>query len=274
MFKNFGVNKTPRDYFLEDNWTWATMKELADKFVTDKTAGICFQNSNLHVTTGTELVVINGNSYTLNLNSAPITELMNFVYSMGKGGTKSLINANDAISSFANSEVAMIVTKEYALTESRWSKIRKNVDFVPMPKKDASSDYYIEYALNPAPAIAKGAKNVEGAALYIEFNHWKQLGWKASSYMASSENAATKKYKINPTDSTEHLTKDEIEWTKKIYSMHDYKYVTNFWASWTNAVDGTFQYPGMTDVVDGKAWSAVLKEKEPVLSSGIGKYFS
>ena len=30
MFKNFGVKKTPKDYFLEDNWTWETLKEVED----------------------------------------------------------------------------------------------------------------------------------------------------------------------------------------------------------------------------------------------------
>ncbi len=280
MFKNFGVNKTPKDYFLENNWTWATLKETADKFVTlkadgtNKTAGICLQNSNLHVTTGVELVSLKGNGYSLNLKDQKITNLMNYVYSMGKSGSKSLINANDAIQSFANSEVAMIITKEYALNDSRWDNIRKNIEFVPMPKMDASSDYYMEYALSPEPAVAKGAKNSEGAALYIEFNHWLKLGWKATSFMKSSENAATKKYKINPSDSTKYLSNEEIEWVKTIYSMHDYKYVTNFWASWTNAIDGSFQYPGMTDVVNGKAWSAVLQETYPVLDSGIKKYFS
>ncbi len=278
MFKNFGVTKTPKDYFLEDNWTWATMKELADKFVTlkadgtNKTAGICFQSYNINVTTGVELFEVNGSNYKFNLKDSKITSLMNFLHTMGKAGTKSLINANDAISAFANSEVAMIVTKEYAFNEERWAKVRKNTEFVPMPKMDKNSDYYVEYAINPAPAIANGSKNPEGAALYIEFNHWLQLGWKVSGFVKSSENAATKKYKINPVDDTKNLSKEELEWVKTIYDKYDYKYVTINWASWSNAIIGESRYPGMRDVIDGKAWSAALQEYYPVYESGFKKY--
>lgn len=279
MFKNFGVNKTPKDYFLEDNWTWATMKEVADKFVTlnadgtNKTAGICFQTTNLHATTGVELVEMTDTGYKFNMKDPKVTSLMNFVYSMGKSGSKSLISANDAISSFANSEVAMIVTKEYAFNDSRWDKIRKNIEFVPMPKMDANSSYYMEYALNPAPAIAQGAKNPEGAALYIDFNHWLQLGGKVSNFLKADENAATKKYKITPYDSTDSLSKEEIEWVKTIYSKYDYKYTTIFYTSWVNAISGSSAFPGMNDVINGKAWSAVLQENYPVLEAGIKKYF-
>lgn len=279
MFKNFGVTKTPKDYFLEDNWTWATMKELADKFVTlnsdgtNKTAGICFQNYNFHVTTGVELFEFTNGAPKFNLKDPKITNLMNFLHTMGKSGTKSLINANDAISSFANSEVAMIITKEYALNEERWSKVRKNIEFVPMPKMDANSSYYMEYALNPAPAIVSGAKNPEGAALYIEFNHWIYLGGKVSAFLKADANAATKKYKITPKDSTEHLSKEEIEWVKTIYNKYEYKYTTYTWSSWANAIGGGSTYPGMHDVINGKAWSAVLQENYPVYEAGFKKYF-
>ncbi len=278
MFKNFGVNKTPKDYFLENNWTWATMKEVADKFVTlkpdgsNKTAGICFQTTNLHATTGVELVEMTENGYKFNIKDAKVTNLMNFVYSMGKSGSKSLIAANDAISAFANSEVAMIVTKEYALGEQRWSKIRKNIEFVPMPKMDANSSYYMEYALNPAPAIAAGAKNPEGAALYIEYNHWIQLGTKSTGFLKASENAATKKYKITPKDSTDDLSKDEQEWVKTIMSKYEYKYGTIFYSSWTNTILGSSAYPGMNDVINGKAWSAAVQEVAPVMEAGVKKY--
>lgn len=277
MFKNFGVSKTPKDYFLEDNWTWETLKEVADQFVPKNggtaTAGLCMQNSNLHVTTGVEMCTTDGNSYKLNLKDPKITTLMNFVHSMGKSGSKSLINANNAIESYANGEVAMIITKEYALTGEEWKKVRKDTEWVPMPKMDKNSDYYLEYALNPAPAIAAGAKNVEGAALYIEFNHWKMLGWQPSTFLKQRTNAAINKYKIGTQDITSELTKEEIEWTKTIYDKYTYKYVTNFWASWTNAVDGSFSYPGMSDVINGKAWSAVQQEVYPKLDAGIKKFF-
>ena len=279
MFKNYGVDKTPKDYFLEDNWTWDTLKELADQFVSlnsdgsNKTAGLCMQNSNLHVTTGVEMCTTNGDSYSLNLKDQKITTLMNFIYTMGMSGTKSLINANDPIAAYANGEVAMIITKEYALTGVEWEKVRDSTEWVPMPKMDADSDYYLEYALNPSPAIASGAKNAEGAALYIEFNHWKHLGWQPSTFLEQRTNAAIQKYKISSQDITDQLTDEEIEWTKTIYDKYTYKYVTNFWASWTNAVDGTFVYPGMTDVINGKAWSAVLQEVYPKLDAGISSFY-
>lgn len=34
MFKDYGLNKqTPRTYYEKNDWTWARMQELADKFV-------------------------------------------------------------------------------------------------------------------------------------------------------------------------------------------------------------------------------------------------
>ena len=279
MFKNFGVEKTPKQYFLEDNWTWDTLKEVADKFVTlnadgtNKTAGLCMQTYNLNATTGVNLVTTDGNSYQLNLKDPKITKLMNYIYSMGKSGSKSLIAANDAISSYANGEVAMIITKEYALAGEAWKKVRNSTEWVPMPKMDANSDYYLECALNPCPAIATGAKNVEGAALYIEFNHWLRLGYRPSTFLARNSNAAVEKYKLKDTSIASHLSKEEQEWTNTIFKKNNYKYSTIFWTSWMHSVNGSSQYPGMADVINGRAWSAVLQEVYPVIDAGVKSYY-
>lgn len=277
MFKNFGVDKTPKDYFREDNWTWDTLAEIAKKFVTFnadgslKTSGFTMGFEELVYTTGVDLVSRENNKWKLNLDHPNITKLMNWVYANGKAGTNALSFIGDRTTAFANGEVAMMSYDYYTITDERLKGIRSDIEWVPMPRMDKSSDYYMGVWTMPNPCIPVGAKNVEGAALYIEFNKWKQLGWRSSPFLASRTNAAHKKYKIKDTSLASQITEEERKWTEEILAAHEYKYITRIWSSWVYEA-GDLVYPGVNEVLGGKPWSSVYNQVKPKYEAVVNKY--
>ena len=277
MFKQFGVDKTPKDYFREDNWTWDTLAEIAKKFVTYnpdgsvKTSGFTMGYQDLAYTTGVELISRENGVLKHNLAHPNITKLMNWIYANGKAGTNALVNIQDRTKAFANGEVAMMSYEYYTITDDRLKAMRKDIEWVMLPRMDKNSDYYTSVWILPNPCIPVGAKNVEGAALYIEFNKWKNLGWRQSLFLEGRTNAARKKYKIKDNSLAHYLSTEEREWTEEMLDAHEYKIITNIWSSWTYTL-GIQTYPGVSAVTEGETWSSVFNQNKPKLDSLVNKY--
>lgn len=274
MFKNYGISKTPKDYFLEDNWTLDTLKQLADQFVDVKggkvnTYGLAVQNFNLQAITGVDLVTIDSKgNLSLNMKNAKIEKLMNWMHTMGKAGSNA-IQLIDPIGDFANQKVPMLITVSNLFVDTRSAKIRNDIKWVPMPKLDKSSPYYLEMAIDPGCAIVKGATNKEAAALALEYRRWLYLGrTQITDFLEPKQNAAVKKYKLRVQSNYDLLTNEERQWTKELLAKYKYSYADTAWSSWVNTNGLWSAYPGMTSIInEGKAWSAVLSEEFKILES-------
>lgn len=262
MLKNYGIKKTPKELFLEDNWTLEELKKIADQFVDSKsgTYGFTMQNFNLQAITGVNLVDYDEKAgYKLNMKDQKIATLMNWYYSMGAGGSGAL-RLDDPIGDFANQKCPMIVTVSSLFVDERIQKIRDSVEWVPMPKMDKNSSYYLEMCEAPNLGIVKGAKNVEGAALACEFRRWLYLGRvQTSDFLEPKVNSAVKKYKLSVASNYDYLDAAERQWTKELLTKYNYKKADISWGSWVNTTGQWSAYPGVVEIVrEGKAWSNVM----------------
>ena len=283
MFKDYGLsNKTPLDYYNQGDWTWARMQELADKFVKKDQSGnvtqygVGFQSGDLVASTGLELVEGNGKGgYNFNIKDAKIAKMMNMFYEMGKSGTGSLYG-DDLVTGFKSGKVAMACTNSSLLVDkSGFNEMRRagNLGWVPLPKMDKNAPHYNQTSFNPGWAIATGAKNKEGGALFIEFQKWMNLGYSfVSGVPQAKQNAAQKKYKISLTsdDATTKLSDADIKLCNT-FTGKNYKNVTTMWQSWLQSM----QIPGYGYVLSGaKKWSAALEEEYPVANAILESYIS
>lgn len=280
MFEDYGV-KTPKEYYDENNWTWENFKTVADSFVSKKsdgtidTYGVSIYNNSFQASTGVELVERDETAdYKFNLKSEPITKMMNFLYSMGKAGSNSLVvdSTTPGIDMFAQSKVAMCVTNNWVLTQAAWADLFANdkIDWICLPKMDAESSYYNELALSPTFGIANGSKNPQTAALAIEFHKWLNVGSPITSYLPTQENAASKKYKITFDTISDKLTKEQIEWTEELTK---HPTVSIMWQSWLCQNGTVGAYPGINDVLLGKKWSEVVEAVYPSIDAMLKSNF-
>lgn len=277
MFKDYGLsNQTPRTYYEKNDWTWARMQELANKFVKKDASkeivqwGLTQQTGDLIATTGLELVSGDGKGgYVYNLKDAKIAKMMNMFYDMGAAGTGSLYTG-DAITGFKSGKVAMIITNASTLTvDFNDMRTAGRIDWVPMPKMDASSPYYSQSSFDPGWGIPVGAKNPKSAALFIEYVKWFGLGYNFCSQIpTTTKNAAAIKYNLKEDGTSVTLTDAEIAKTKAMIDKN-YKRVSIIWQSWL----GTQVLPGYGSVTSGaKKWSAALEEEFPATDALLQSY--
>ncbi len=277
MFKDYGIKNTPRELYNKDEWTWDAMHELAKKFVKKDASrevvqwGLTMQTGDLIATTGLELVSGDGKGgYVYNLKDPKVAKMMNLMYDMGVAGDNSLYTG-DAITGFKSGKVAMIITNAGTIiSDFNEMRVAGKIDWVPMPKMDKDSEYYNQSSFDPGWGIPVGAKNAEGAALFIEYVKWFDLGYQFCSQIpASKNNAASIKYNItSKEDSTKQLTAEEAAWTKSLIAKN-YKRVSIMWQSWL----GTMVLPGYGTVTSGaKQWSAALEEEFPATNALLQSY--
>ena len=263
MMKNYGIKKTPKELFLEDNWTLEECKKIADQFVNKSkgTFGLAIQNCNIMAVSGVPLVEKDDvKNYKLNMKDPKIAEVMNWVHSMGAAGSNALV-CEDPIGDFCNAKCPMIITVSSLFVDERVQKIRDDVVWLPMPKMDKDADYYLEMGDAPNLGIVKGAKNVEGAALALEFRRWLSLGSSKtiSQFQKPVQNAADAKYKIKVVSLYDQLSDEERAWTEEVLNKYKYKYADMSWMSWININGYSSSYPGYYEVLrEGKSWSTMV----------------
>lgn len=277
MFKDAGL-KDPQYYWEKDDWTYDRFSELANAVVIKDKAtkevtqwGFVQQTSDLIATTGLELFSGDGKGgYVNNLKDPKVAKLMNMLYDMGAGGT-GCYYTGDQRTGFKSGKVAMIATQIYSATvEFNDLRLAGNLGWVPMPKQDKNSKYYHQTATDPGYGITVGAKNVEGAALFIEYAKWFDLGYNFCNLIPrASKNAADIKYAQyeEKPEPNKMLTSAEIAYTQKILDKH-YGNVSQMWQSWIT--DGL---PGMSQVLSGEMkWSAAVEKKFPEVEAILKAY--
>lgn len=274
MFRDFGVEKTPKDYYLEGNWTWDVFEELANKFVTFnadnsiKTAGYAQGPDAMHVTTGVQIVEYSPTTgYKLNLKDKKLAQYFNMLHRLGQGGTKAWLWPDYWYLAYDKGQVAMMTSEPNALTNpaDMSDETLKVTEVVPLPRMDKDSDYYwqIHYRVNHS--IPNGAKNPEGAALVIEFFHWSKLGLHPFDILPIEKNAYMKKFNVGGAEKS-RLTKERIDWLKQLYTMHDYKTIDMLWQSWQG---GYTRIHGEYDVYNGESWASSVAKNYPKVNATI-----
>ncbi len=280
MFADFGLDKTPKDYLLEGNWTWDTFVELANKFVTFeadgttvKTGGFSSGPDAMHVTTGVDLVEYDAKvGYKLNLKDPKLARYWNMMHDLGLAGSKTWIWPDYWYDAFDKGIIAMMVspTHTYTWANNLSDSTRKKTDVVPLPLMEKGGTYYWQVQYRLSHSIPTGAKNIEGATLVIEFWHWAKLGFNELEILPVEDNAFMKKfgYKMN-TESK--LTKAQINWLKEMMETYKGERIDMLWQSWKG--DGYTRIDCEHEIHRGESWASSLAKMYPKWNASIKLHF-
>lgn len=238
MFKNYGLeDMTPRALYEKGEWTLDKFLEVANKFVEKNNKneivqwGFTPQNLEPLSISGVQIVEVNnGTSYKNNLRDARIAKVMNAFYTISAAGTGAM-SVKDACPLFEQEKVAMLFSHADLLTQRRFEPLRQAdaMGFAPMPKLDNESKHNVEVSIDPGYGLAKGAKNKELAALWVNYLKWFHLGDNFCLELPKTEKSpAEKKYNIKPKAGSVTISKEDEEFIKSFLATNPNKVYTNY----------------------------------------------
>ncbi len=280
MFADFGIEKTPRDYLEEGNWTWDTFVELANQFVTFeadgvtvKTGGFSSGPDSMHVTTGVQLVEYDAKvGYKINLKDPKLARYFNMMHGLGLAGTKTWVWPDYWYDAFDKGQIAMMAspTHTYTFANNLSDATRKIADVVPLPLMEKGGTYYwqVQYRLNHS--IPTGAKNIEGAALVIEFFHWANMGRKSLELLPIERNACMRTFNYD-IDTGSKLTRKQISWLEEMVETYKGEYIDMLWQSWK--ADSYTRIDCEQDIYKGETWASALAKMYPKWNATIKMHF-
>ena len=157
IFMERGI-KTPREYFMEDNWTWDTFREIAKSITKNNVYGANFGQ---FATFGCkDIVSVDAGSgkVTSTLNSPWNTAFYQWIYRLN---VEDKIFAPDNNSTYAMSVVQLDAQPKYDSNGKPTSAMKfggTNWEFVPFPKKPGDSSY-ISHSQVFSFCVPVGAQN-------------------------------------------------------------------------------------------------------------------
>lgn len=177
MFKNRGV-KTPRQYWEDGNWNWDTFLDCA-KAMTYEDNGVQiygYANRGTSYITywtqaaGTDFIKYDGNKFTANLSDTKLIDTLKYYNDLSyKYKVKDAENTY-GVPDFRTGNAAMFSCITYPMrkdSDTKFNQMTDKIDAVPFPMPKGQK----EVALIDSTlfGILKGAKNPEGAALFLRY---------------------------------------------------------------------------------------------------------
>jgi len=190
LFEEMG-EKTPLDYYNENNWTWDTYRELSMKMTQDLTGngvpdiwGTFLNSTTAFVySTGIDFVSLNEDGTAVNnMKDARVARAMQFYVDMIIKDKCAATGEGDR-DMFVNGQVAMLQGGIWYRTPFKEMIKNGEVNFVPFPRDPQMDKYYIGEGFG-SWQLAKGSKNPFGAAALMSGSRYNVLN---SAY----ENRAT-----------------------------------------------------------------------------------
>lgn len=280
MFRNYGLeDQNPRTLYEKGEWTFDKMLELSDMFIEKNNKneivqyGFVPQNIEYLTMSGMQLVTLeNGEKYTNNLKDTKIAKIMNGLYSISKAGSGSATTL-DACPVFEREECAMLMSSATLTLETRFEDLRQSgaLGFAPLPRLDADTPYCVEVALDPGYGLIKGAKNVDLAALWVNYVKWFRLGENFCVQIPKkTDTPAQKKYNLKAKAGSASLSDEDITFIEK-YLESNPKKVYNTYRSIVRNMDDLQSF--RTNIVSGSAqWSAFVQQMYPIYETKLKEY--
>ena len=262
LFEEYGV-KTPKEYYLEGNWTWDTLRECAMALTVDLNGdgipdvyGLRMDSIQaLQFSAGKDFVSINPDgTISNNLKDPAIARAMQFYIDLVVRD-KCVYQGGDGRDMFISENIAMIFGGAWYRSLFKETLILTDkVFFVPFPR-DPSADKYYVYEGFGSESLAKGAPNPEGAAALLCSGRYDIL------------NTNAKKEKSNDTILEEiNWTKEMDEWLAVEFYSDDKYPVLSTWLTF-----GMDEYWGdlWYRTTQGEPWATIAEELYPRVQDNI-----
>ncbi|MBQ6885775.1 MAG: extracellular solute-binding protein [Clostridia bacterium] len=176
-FKDRGV-KTPREYWEEGNWNWDTFLECA-KAMTYEDNGVqvygYLNRGSSYITywtqaAGTDFINYDGSKFTANLSDTKLIDTLKFYNDLGHKYKVGDPENTYGVPDFRTGNAAMFSCITYPMrkdSDTKFNQMTDTIDAVPFPMPKGEK----EVALIDSTlfGILKGAKNEEGAAVFLRY---------------------------------------------------------------------------------------------------------
>ncbi|MBR7132091.1 MAG: extracellular solute-binding protein [Clostridia bacterium] len=219
-FKEKGIKDPYEDYYLKNNWTFDTFRQVAKQSVsyakdgkTIATYGFATWNYFAFAqAAGNSVIKQNGNKWEVNITDKNGMAALNLLYECANDNS---IAPFSTVNYFKSRKVAMFIERPSYATGSldAYNTMSDKVGMVPMPKLDKNADYYFPVSADGI-GVAACAQNVPGAVAWIyEYN-------KAIEQRNSVEPGLTN-YRKRLSVEHEKIRKEYLKKAKPSYSLVD-----------------------------------------------------
>ena len=172
---------TPRELYEQGKWDWNAFRESAIKLTLDEDADgnperwglgmVGWQSSRLALTTGKNIVKIDGTNIQSNLADADIEKSFSFLFNLvyndkAASPNRDMFFCHDGLD---NGKIAMVMTADFIGTNPKFMKTLKTsgtLEFVPYPKYPEASEYFSPGYVT-GYFIPAGADNIDGVKAFI-----------------------------------------------------------------------------------------------------------
>lgn len=173
--------ETPRELFEKDEWTWDKLREYADELTLDETGDgtpdrwglgmVNWHRGRFVLTTGENLIKIDGDEISSNLSSPNLERGYNFLFDLVFNDQSTSPNSDMYFvhTGLDNGEIAMIMTADFLALRPgflRNLKAQDNLGFVPYPR-DPQADIYTTAGYANGFYLPSGHRNPHGSAAFI-----------------------------------------------------------------------------------------------------------
>ncbi len=176
-FKEMGIKDPYEEYYLKDNWTFDTFRQVAKQAVkkaadgkTIETYGWATWNYFAFAqAAGNSVISTDGKKWNINVTEPNGMAALNLLYECA---TDDSVAPFTGYNEFTKRKVAMLIERPvYAIGGTdAYNRMSDEIGMVPMPKADKNSDYYYPVSADGS-GIPNCAQNVPGAVAWIyEFN--------------------------------------------------------------------------------------------------------
>lgn len=193
VLEEYGL-EDPMELYQNGEWTWSAFKDLCTKWCDAKDTHIGYTGvsaMSFVSTTGTKLIDVKDGEIINNLKNENVQRAMEFVEGLAKQNLtgEGYVDPGEAFTDGNLLFLGMEPTWTYsAASESLYkNNIEYEMAFVPFPRDDNSSEYFIAYD-SFGYMVPSGAKNVKGAVDWIELNRIEQTD---EENIAEAKNNAT-----------------------------------------------------------------------------------
>ena len=265
MFQDAGL-ETPLEKYRQGDWTWDTMKDLAEQLTIKgsdgavQVYGMATGLEYFYMSCGSDFVKVGDNGELINnLSDQNLSKVMNYVFRTGTAGSNCRMMIGQFQQEFLAGNIAMICDEAWVLS-MMYDKIKADeVGFAPAPMMPGADKYYVN-SLIDTQWIAAKAPNPKGAAAFLSIARYFEVDPKARE-----ERRAKQMEKMGFTAEEYALIDEMNDQSKFTFTRRIGPGVGNF---------GNVEMYNMMNAVHSWdiPWSTCVEQYKPILQAEIDAY--
>lgn len=263
----------PKELYDKNEWTWDTFKSIMTQFVEknpDALGGVYgLVGMQIITTTGTPFIGVEDGVITNNMNTPEVERAALFLEELRR--EKLAVRGEGMWSNetapLTKGQAAFLGVGQWKITDycKQTMKYGDEYFFVPFPRDPDADDYYYGSS-NFGYMVPKGAKNVEGAAAFIDImrqcNTDPELMEVVKESIMNDKKYSEEQYEFL------HSFEDPTKFNMVVESYG------GFTDDMTNLVDTFMVNLAFEQGEEQKSWAQIRSEYEPVIESTISEFQS